>query len=201
MRVRRIEIEQQMARIQIESQRAQIRIESHRRDMEIQQAAAKMQVNRQAGSLEVDTTAAQENTGHRSAMAQQNYFADRSIQMAQAGVSRRVQDGDIAGQQPQTTDNMMAAVAASHMLEEQVPTVDVSTVPPAISVNATPESFEINWEMQDLEINWEQYQRPNITVEPPPSVEISLAQEARMECKVVDEYIPAQTGQKVDVVG
>lgn len=201
MKVVRLQIEQQMAQIQIQSQRAKLNIESPRRGMEINMSPAQMSVDHKPGSVQLDSTSLKENTARKSIFALQRQFAAESIQNARQGVERIVQEGDYVAQQP-NSGNAWGTLAKNRMLEVNTPTYGRSSVPDnGISMNGDGGYCEISWTEHELEINWEDYERPHVTVDPQASVEIWLAQEPRIEIEVVEEYIPAEIGRNIDILG
>lgn len=201
MKVVRLQMQQQMARIQVQSQRAQLNIESPRRQLEINTKPAQMSVDFQMGSVDLDSTSLKENTGRKNIFSLQQQFAQESFEKARQGVERIAQEGNYVARQPHS-GNAWGSLAKNRMLEVQTPDTGRSSVPAAgISMKGDGGHCDINWETHEIEMNWEDYERPHVTIDPEASVEIRIGQESQIECEAVEEYIPPETGQNIDVVG
>lgn len=201
MKVVRLQMEHQMAQIQMQSRKAKLSIESPRRGMEVDAQPAEMSVDNQLGSVALDSTALRENTARRSVFSLQRQFAAESVQEAWQGVARIVQEGDSVAQQP-NPGNVWGTLAQEQMLEVDTPTYGRSTVPQVgVSMNGSGGHCEISWTSHKLEINWEDFERPRVDLAQAPSVEIQLAQKPQLDCEIVEEYIPPETGQNIDISG
>lgn len=201
MKVVRLQIDHQLAQIQMQSQRAQLNIESPRRGMDVNMNPAKMSVDFKPGSVQLDSTSLKENTARKSVFALQRQFAAESFQNAQQGIERIVQEGDYVAQQP-NPGNTWGTLATNRMLEVNTPTYSRGSVPVnGTSMNGYGGQCQISWTEHELEINWEVYESPHVTVDPQAAVEIRLAQEPQISCKTVEENIPPEIGQNIDVLG
>lgn len=198
MKVRRIEIEQQMAQIQVDAQRASLSVEMRRRGMSVEQDSPRMQVSRSAPDIALDLERFHDNIGLKSIFTLTRETAARAQAQVSQSIKRFASDADFIGTLPQT-GNPIAQVARQHMLESAVFDSGRSVVPEgAIKMEGKTGELKIDWSKNDLVINWNQFQTPIITVEPKASVEVQLAREPVLEFTVVEEYIPPETGQTLD---
>ena len=203
MKVQRLVIEQQRAQIDITNQRGQLQVESnYHREMQVDWQPAKLKTDTELGKVMLDSTNLRENTGLRDVFSLQRHSADIAQQKAQQAIEQIVQDGDFTAQQP-NSGNLIGQLALDEMLTDTEPaTYGRSIVPePAVKMTGVAGGCEIEWVPQQFEINWDQMQGPNITLEPPPSVDIRVVQDAQIECKVVEESIPPQPGKLIDLTG
>ena len=201
MKVVRLQMQHQMAQIQVESKRAKLNIESPRRQMDTDFSPARMSVDNQLGSVMLDSTSLRENTARRSIFSLQRQFAAEAVEAAWQGVAETVQTGDALAQQPNPGD-VWGSLAQEKMLEVDVPTYGRSTVPQAgVSMSGDGGHCDISWTPHHLEITWDAFERPHVSLEPEPSVAVELAREAQVSCEVVEEEIPSEIGQNIDVSG
>lgn len=201
MKVVCLQIEQQMAQIQINSQRARLRIESPCRGMKVHSQPARMSVDDQLGSVALDSTSLKENTSRASVFSLQRQFAAESREKATDGIERIVQDGDYVSQQP-NPGNVWGTLALRHMLEIHTQGSGYSTVPQSgVSMKGNGGHCEIQWTPYKLDIEWDQNQSPNISLEQEPFVRVQLSQKPEVEIQAVEEEIPPETGQNIDING
>jgi hypothetical protein len=200
MKVRRLQIEgDQMARLSIEIQLARLSVDfKHRRIKEIQQQSAQMKVSRQNPSLDVDMRNMRNNIGLKDVgtLAQEN--TARAINEIQQTVKTIENNGDFVASLPRKGGNPIASIARQGMLRIRQPSVQRGAIDPTVTVKGNPGSLNIDWSLQDITISWDDYQAPVITLDPKPSVNIQLAQEAHVEFKVVEQSIPSESGRTID---
>jgi hypothetical protein len=199
MKVQRLQIEQQMAKIDIESTKPVLKIDMPKREMQIVTKNAEMTLNMEQGGVEIDMTAFRNNMGVRSL----SDFSSKNIADAKAGVEQRrreyTAEGDLIAALP-SNGNSIAQVALSHVLAADMPEMNSGKVPEKpVKVSGQPGKIDINWSKSDVVIKWGKYEPPEITVEPKASVNIELAQEPIVECKVVEMEIPPETGRMIDI--
>lgn len=203
MKVQRLVIDQQRAQIEITNQMGKLAIDcNYRRGMQVDAQQAAMTADFQQGKVSLDSTALQDNLALRDFRSLQEHCASTAQQKAQSGIREIAQDGDFTAQQPNPGD-LIGKLAQQKILSgTPTPSYGRSTVPEAaVKMTGVAGGYEIEWEPQQFEINWDQLQGPNITLEPPPSVDIRLAQDAQVECDVVEETIPAEPGILFDISG
>ncbi len=198
MRVRRLQIEQQMAKIAIESTMASLKIDIPKREMIIQSRKAEMTLDREEGKIELDLSVQKANLG---LMGVRDLTSARIAEAKSKLEQSRLEysaDGDAIATLP-SRGNAIAAVAKKNMLKTRPPEMNSGRVPqPAVRVEGKPGKLDINWTKSDLVIKWGKYEPPVITVEPKASVEIELIQEPVVECRVVEMEIPPETGRMID---
>jgi len=201
MKVVRLQMQHQLAQIQVESKRAKLNIESPRRQMDADFSPARMSVDNQLGSVTLDSTALRENTARRSIFSLQRQFAEEAIQDAWQGVAETVQAGAAVAQQP-NSGNVWGSLAQEKLLEVDVPAYGRSPVPQSgISMSGDRGHCDSSWTPHSMEITWDAFERPRVSLEPEPSVAVELAREAQVRCEVVEEEIPPEIGQNIDVSG
>lgn len=198
MRVRRIEIEQQLAQIRVDSRMASLSVEMRRRGMSVEQNNARMQVERSSPDIALDMREFRDNIGLKSVFTLTRESAARAQAQVSQSIKKFASNADFIGTLPQN-GNPIAQVARRQMLEPTVFDSGRSRVPEgAVKMEGKPGNLRIDWSKHDLVINWDQFQTPVITVEPKASVEVELAREPILEFTVVEEYIPKETGQTLD---
>jgi hypothetical protein len=200
MKVRRLQIEQQMAQLQIDSRFARISIESKIRRMRIEQQNAQMTVQREDPKIELDLEAFKDNIGLKEISTLTQESAARAHELAKQGIRETVSNGNYVGTLP-SHGNSIAQIAMQNMLKPSAPQTNRSSVPDgAVKMKGNPGDFNIDWSRNDITISWDQYEIPVITVEPPPPyVTIALAQKPALEFSVVEQSIPPETGNSVDM--
>jgi hypothetical protein len=200
MKVRRLQIEHQMAQLQIDSRFARISIESKIRRMRIEQLNAQMTVNRENPKIELDLEAFKDNIGLKEIGTLTHESAARARELAKQGIREMVRNGNYVGTLP-SHGNAIAQVAMQEMLKSTVPQMGSGAVPDgAVKMKGNPGDFNIDWSRNDITISWDQYQIPVITVEPPPPyVTIALAQKPALEFTIVEQSYPPETGSSVDM--
>jgi hypothetical protein len=205
MKVQRLVIDQQRAQIEITNQMGRLAIDcNYRRGMQVDAQHASMTADYQPGKVMLDATALQDNLALRNFRSLQRHSASVAQQKAQAGTRETSQDGEFTAQQPHAGSSLVGQLARQKTIADHAtaPTYGRSTVPEAaVKMTGVAGGYEVEWEPQQFEINWDQLKGPNITLEPPPSVDIRLAQDAQVECQVVEESIPAEPGVLLDING
>lgn len=199
MKMRRLQIEQQMAQIQIESQTARISIDTHIRRMRVEQQPAKMTVDREKPGIELDMQAFKDNIGLKGVGTLVQESAARAQAQALQGIRETVQDGNYVATLP-SHGNPIAQVARQKMLQPPASKMNSGAVPDgAIKMKGNPGEMNINWTKNDVTISWDQFQTPVITVEPkPPYVTVHLAQKPAVEFTVVEQTYPPESGRTFD---
>jgi hypothetical protein len=94
--------------------------------------------------------------------------------------------------------NPIAQVAKQKVKSAPPPRQGGAVIDPTIRIKANPGSISINWSIQDVKIIWDDYQAPVIRIDPKPYINVELAQEARVEFKVVEQSIPPEAGRMID---
>lgn len=189
MKIRRLQIEQHMARLQIETQIARLSIRSPiRRIKTVDRQNAQMIVERERPSIEIKNERMGVNT-----MTRQN----APIPANQVRQDKTI-NGQPAGSLPGNNG------VGSPPVRIRIPVVRVPGNGGNVvshgerRIAGNPGSLQIDWSIQDIAISWDEYQAPIITVDPKPSVDIRLAQEASVEIKIVEQTYPPETGEFID---
>jgi hypothetical protein len=187
-----------MARLRIEVQLARLSIDyKHRRIKEIQQQSAQMKVSREYPSLQVDMRSLRNNIGLKNIEVLVRENVSQAYSSVQQSIKTIENSGDQIAALPRK-GNAIAAIARQNMLRTRQPSVPRGVSDPTVGMKSNPGSLSIDWSLQDLTISWDDYQAPVITLDPKPSVNIELAQEARIEFKVVEQSIPPESGRTID---
>jgi len=198
MKVRRLEIEQQLAQISVNSQMASLSIEMPKRAMMVENKRARMTVERQSADIEIDMEDFRNHIGLKTMRTLNEEIAVRASAQADQGIKEIANDAKFIGTLP-AGGNPIAQLAKSKMLEQKAPELNTGSVPPgSVKMRGKPGEFSINWSKHDLKINWDNFQSPTITVEPKATVDVKLAQEPSIEYTVVEVTIPAETGKMID---
>lgn len=201
MKIQRLDIAQQRAQIQIHSERGKLKIKSSTRGMQVKSSSPQMSVDQQMGKVNLDYSGIKESTSRLNIFDMQERFAAAAKQDAQDGIERIVEDGDYVAQQP-NPGNLRGSLELERMLEVQTPSFggSDSIVPEAaVTMDGTAGTCDIQWTPGKFEICWEDYQRPSVTLEPSPSVDISVAKEAKIKCELVEKQISLEPGAVIDV--
>jgi hypothetical protein len=199
MKIRRLQIEHQMAQIRIDSQMARISIETQVRGMRIEQQHAQMKVERGNPEIELDLTAFKENIGIKSISTIAQESAARAQSQAEQGIRETVQNGRFVATLP-SSGNPIAQVARQKMLRVPASRMNSGAVPDgAVKMKGNPGELNINWTKNDLKIKWDEFQTPVITVEPkPPYVTVDLEKKPALEFTVVEQAYPPESGSTFD---
>lgn len=201
MKVQRLQIERQFARIEVHSQRAQLKMASHTRQMQVKNQKPQMTVDNQLGHVDLDSSELKANTARRNIFEEQAYFAQLSKQEAVDGVSQTVADGDYMAQQP-NPGNLRGSLELEKMLTVKEPafgTDNASSTPTGVKMDGQGGKCRISWEAGRTEIQWEAYCGPEVTLDPKPSVHTQLVQPPEIQCRVVEEFIPPDSGSLIDI--
>lgn len=198
MKVRRVQIEQEMARIRVESQMASLSIETSKRGMTVENTPARMSAERRDGTVEIDMADFRDNIGLKSIQTLAAENAARAQAQVEQSIRRLAGEADYIGTLPHA-GNPIAEVARNKMLESKVPDMNSGEVPDgAIGMRGEPGSVAIDWSRHDLKINWDEFQSPVITVEPKASVDVQVVRKPTVEYTVVELTIPPETGRTID---
>jgi hypothetical protein len=200
MKVRRLQLDvDQMARLSIEIQMARLSIDyKHRKIKEVQQHSARMNVSRTNPSLDVDMQSLRNNIGLKNVEVLTQDNAAQAVSQAQQAVKTIENNGDYIAVLPKKNGNPIAAIARQTMLRTRQPAVPRGSSDPTVMIKGNPGTLTIDWSLHDITISWDDYQAPVITLDPKPSVDIELAQEARIEFRVVEMSIPPEAGRTFD---
>ncbi|NLA87640.1 MAG: hypothetical protein GX847_10270 [Clostridiales bacterium] len=199
MKIRRLQIEShQLARLSIQMQMAGLSIKTPiRRINTVQQQRARMEINREYPRMKVDMESLRNNTGLKDIWTMTKEIAAQSFAHARQAVRNIENNGDYVAK-PHHKGNPIAEIARRVMLRTKVPSTPGKAVDPTVDVKSDPGSLSINWSLHDVLITWDDYQTPIITVEPKPSIDITLAQKPHIEFKIVEYTYPPESGRNVD---
>lgn len=200
MKVRRLQIEEfELARISIQTQMARLSIHAPiRRIKTISNEKPEMTVRRESPSIEVDMESLHNNIGLKSPMSlMREYTAQTKSQSTQA-IKDIENNGDALAALPQN-GNPVATIARNTLLQP-VPPLKGSGTPsdPTVSVKGHQGALNIDWSIQDVSISWDDYQSPVITLDPKPSVDVTLAQPGQLKFIVVEQSFPPEKGRSLD---
>ncbi len=198
MKVVRLEIEQQRAEINVEIQRAQLHVEMPDRKMDIEQVSPEMEVRRENGEVRIDMDAFRSNLGLKSTGELTREAAARARAESLRGIRESVNTAAFVGDVTISGDKIGMA-ARDKLLEFKDPSPGRSPVPPSTDMTGIPGETEIEWSRGDLSIEWEGAVMPEVYVEPPGSVEVSLSERASVSVTLVEESIPPASGRNVSV--
>ncbi len=196
MKVYRLQIEQEMARIAVETQMAALAIKKQQRTMHIEQQRAIMSIEREAGYMKLDLQGFYDNIGLKGPQTLNRDTAANARSDARQAISQIMSDAKFVGTLP-ATGNSIGQLARKKLLAPYQP--EPGGMPPgAIDMQGKPGEIHIDWSNYELNIVWDQYQAPRIRLEPKASVEIRLAQEPRIEYRMVEQMIPPRSGRNID---
>ena len=201
MKLVRLEISQEFAKIDISSRRAGLKIEQKLPQIEINQGLPSMDANLELGKVELDSNPLKENTARASIFSSQKSFAAKSKAKAEQGVKATIQEGEFLAQQPNPGD-LIGKLAYNKLMTVDEGKFGRSELPSsAIIMKGSAGNCEIQGDIPDFDIAWEVYQRQKLELDPPPEINIMLAQEAQLSCIVRDETIGRVDGRYVDIEG
>ena len=196
MKVYRLRIEQEMARIAVESQMAALAIKKQQRTMHIEQQRAIMSIEREAAYMKLDLQGFYDNIGLKGPQTLNRDTAANARADANQAISQIMSDARFVGTLP-ATSNGIGQLARQKLLAPYQP--EPGGMPPgAMEMQGNPGRIQIDWSNYELNIIWDQYQAPKIRLEPKASVEVRLAQEPRIEYRMVEEMIPPRSGRNID---
>lgn len=198
MRVRRLHIEQQMAVTRAETQMASLSIDTAKRRMRIERQSPQMSVAREAGKIELNIQDFYDNIGLKSIQTLIKEAAAKAYVQASDGIKQIVADGNFVGTLP-SSGNSIGQLARKKLLQTYEPQMGGEVPYGAIKMEGIAGKIDIDWSKYDIKIVWDQFQTPQIQVEPKASVEVKLIQKPRIKCTVVEEMIPPETGEAVDL--
>jgi hypothetical protein len=189
----------EMARLRVEMQLAGLSINAPmRRIKTIQNERPQMTVDREAPSIEVDMESLHNNIGLKSPMTLSQDSAAQARSAVLQNIKTTENNGDAVATLPHS-QNPIAAIARARVIQPTpVGVPSGQPVDPTVKVTGHTGDLNIDWAIQDISISWDDYQTPVITIDPKPSVDVSLAQESRVEFKVVEQSYPPETGRNID---
>lgn len=199
MKVRRLQVEtMELARLRVQTERAQISIEAPlRRIADLQPQRTQMDISSESPSVKVDMTSLMNNIGLKDIGTLAQDVVTEAQAKAKQGIKEIENNGDTVAKLI-NRGNAIAQIARSRILEVAQPAKPRGAVDPTAEIIVNTGSLKIDWSTQDLKIQWDELQMPVISVDPKASVDISLAQKAHVEFKVVELSIPPVTGRNVD---
>lgn len=198
MKIARLEIEQQSAQLNIRVQNAQLHMEQPDRRMEIDQKLPDMAVTRSDGEVVLDLTAFKSNLGLKNFDELNREAAEQARTDALQAIRQTVNNAFFVGD-PTKGPRRLAGRIRNEMLQPWRPAPKSDPVPDGdVGMDGVPGTLQIKWDTGDLNIEWNGDAFPDIYVEPPCSVEISLMQRPYVKISVVMDSIPSPAGRQVN---
>jgi hypothetical protein len=187
-----------MAQIDIRIQQARLHLEMPDRRMEIVSKRPEMRAFQEKPEVELDMDELKANMGLKTYDQMITEAAYNARTEARQGIRETVSQSKFIGDVT-INGNKIAMVARDKMLEYSEPQMGHSPVPPgAVDMDGKPGTLEIEWSGYELSIDWSGEFMPEITVEPPSSVDVEISRPPRVKISVTEVYIPATSGRNVN---
>lgn len=200
MKIRRLQIEEMtLPRISVDTTMARISVHAPiRRIKTIHGQHPRMTVSRENPKIEVDMESLRNNIGMKSSATLIQDQAAKARAQSTQGIKDIENAGDAMAAIPHS-GNPVAAIALAK-ITRMAPNLQGSgrAVDPTVDIKGYKGTLSIDWSIQDISISWEEYQQSVITVDPKPSVEITLTQPGHMKFIVVEQSIPPEKGRSID---
>ncbi|MGC7870259.1 DUF6470 family protein [Desulfosporosinus sp. SYSU MS00001] len=135
-----LQIQQQFGRIGLKINPFQYDLSITAANLEIRQQPAEISIEQPAATIEIDNTPARESLGYYGIAAEQRVFAQEAKSTADAGISRRVNEGQ---QFADLTKNVSVARIVSQEAKPRQRELQIAcTQPIQISVTSNPVNFQ-----------------------------------------------------------
>jgi hypothetical protein len=193
-------IEQQFAAIGVSVTPAHIEIDMPKLSMDITTENPKMTIDRKAPSFEMDLDpyADEEGLGEPYGIIDdifgEGVFADENRVAPEPTGSgiRRARPGTRKG-------SRVAAISRRKLMQSAKRDIKIKTVPPnRPKVKWDPGYIHIDWSNYRINIDWEGEYIPELTVDPPYSIEIYLRDKPYFRITVEEGEAPYRAGRRVD---
>ncbi len=200
MKIRRLQVEEMtLPRINVDTTMARLSVHAPiRRIKTIHGQHPQMTVSRENPKIEVDMESLRNNIGLKSSATLVRDQAAKARAQSTQGIKDIENAGDAMAAIPHS-GNPVAAIALAK-ITRMAPNLQGSgrAVDPTVDIKGHKGALSIDWSIQDISISWEEYQQPVITVDPKPSVEITLAQPGHIKFIVVEQSFPPEKGRSID---
>ena len=197
----KITIEQQMAAIGVEVTPAKIHISQQRPVMHISTETPQMSVERKDPSFKVNRKKINTESGLKPPDEILKDISVNSINTALEFTNTTAKEGEFLSDVTKR-GNRIAQIARSKNLKKALETeVNIASVPKSVpEVIWDPGYMRINWSNHSVTIEWDGEYMPEMTVDPPYSVEVFLRNKPYFRITVEEGTDPYEAGKRVDKV-
>jgi hypothetical protein len=194
-------IEQQFAAIGVNVTPAHVEIEMPRLSMNITTENPKMTIDRKAPSFEMDLDPFDGEDALREPDALiGDVFGDGVFKDERKAYSEIADNGVRRGSRSAARKgSRVAAISRRKLMQSARRDIKIKTAPPnRPKVKWDPGYIHIDWSNHRINIDWEGEYIPELTVDPPYSIEIYLRNKPYFRITVEEGASPYQAGQRVD---
>ena len=199
-RVLRISIDQQRAEIGISSTPAQMRITQPRRNMRLKNDIPQMDLKSEMPTFKVNRRKINSESGLKPPMELAKQFRDEGSADALKGARRAKEDGNFLGDvtNPGERVGRLARMRTmSAIMDKQQ--INIGLMPQSTAeITWDKGQTNVEWSGHMLTIDWEGDFMPQVTVEPPHSVEVYLRTKPYFRIRVEEGAAPIVSGKRVD---
>ena len=199
-KISRIKIEQQMAEIGVQSTQAQMRISNPKMKMTITSEAPQLEIDSQRPSFTVNRKKFNSETGYKPSLELSKEYRDDGKKGALKGTKTAVDDGNFLGQTKVTGDRVAKLARRKTLgaiLNKNKINIGLMPNSPA-EVTWDKGHMRVKWSRHSLVIDWDGDYMPQVTVEPPHSVEVYLRTKPYFKIMVEEGPPPQISGRRVD---
>ena len=197
----KIKIEQQRAEIGINITQAQMHISNPRRKMRITYEAPKMEIENTMPSFKINRKKINSETGLKSPLELTMQGAAKGREGGMRGARKALEDGNFLGDIRNYPGDKIGELARNRTRERLGPKQINIGLMPESSPEVTWERghMRMSWSKHSLVIDWEGDYAPEVTVDPPHSVEVYLNQKPYFRVLVEEGDPPESTpGRQVN---
>ena len=172
-----IKVEQQFAQLGVNSTKAQLKITNRRRQMKVSSETPEVKIESKRPAFKINNKKIRSESGLKSTMELTLNARDDGRTGALRGTKMAVEDGNFLGETRNPGDRV-GMLARKRTMER--------VGPKQINVGMMPESSpEVDWEKGEMHVSWSKHRividwdgdyMPEVSVEPPHSVEVYLTQ-------------------------
>ena len=199
-RISRIRIEQQMAEIGVNSTKAQMKITRPKMQMRITNEMPQMELNTEAPTFKVNRRKINSESGLKPPKEFSNDNRDEGKRGALKGTKTAVEDGNFLGETRIPGDRvakLARSKAMSAMKESRQINIGLMPNSPA-EITWDKGQMRVNWSKHSLVIDWDGDYMPQVTLEPPHSVEVYLRTKPYFRILVEEGDPPIYSGVQFD---
>ena len=199
-RIARIAIEQQHAEIGVKSNPAQMRINKPRMQMRISNEAPKMEFENNAPTFRVNRRKINIESGLKPNDELSKDYRDEGKRGALKGARTAKDDGNFLGEVRNPGDRV-AKLARSKTMNAilQKKQINIGLMPQSpAEITWDKGQTRVSWSGHSLTIDWDGEFMPQVTLDPPHSVEVYLRTKPYFRIRVEEGTAPAVSGGNVD---
>jgi hypothetical protein len=186
-----VQVEQQLAQLQVEFQLGTLKMDIPSRGMKIDYQSDQLDIKTTQPEIQVDLSSYWYRMGMKNSMDFSQDITSRANEIALEATRTIAKDGDMVGTLPQQ-GNPISEIAKNNILDNNVkPFSTYDTVPGnVVDVTVNSGGVDIRNNEGNCKIVWDKMTSPTVEFDPPPSVDVYLAQKPRLEVQIVEMDFP-----------